>query len=316
MSGGVNCACVAFSVRVVIARDGVAQDVVKTDISVVTPIPSHDYSKMVAEKRGYMPWMGAEPNSTKRRDPLSVAHKDAVGSRRAAWCADKEQEERTKAYEQQAADAMECAVKLEAELQRIYAGTLALMDENLIPSASTGEPKMFYYEMKGDYYRFLAECATGDAKSKASDDVCVAYAEATKGQKTVEVPQVVYIDRAVDVSMVSQRQTPMIQKVLKTVEIPQVQYIGKIGEASVVRQGQAPTIQAVQKTVEVPQVQFPDRVVGVLVVMQRQVPVPQTTEEIIEVSQLLPPEQILERVVEETDVPVPRVRRESSKLRR
>ena len=51
-----------------------------------------------------------------------------------------EQKERTKAYEQQAADAREYTIMLEAELQRIYARILALMDENLIPSASTGEP--------------------------------------------------------------------------------------------------------------------------------------------------------------------------------
>ena len=50
-----------------------------------------------------------------------------------------QQKERTKAYEQQAADAREYAIMLEAELPRIYAGILALMDENLIPSASTGE---------------------------------------------------------------------------------------------------------------------------------------------------------------------------------
>ena len=88
-------------------------------------------------------------------------------------------QERTKAYEQQAADAREYAIMLEAELQRICTGIPALMDENLIPSASTGESKAFYYEKKGDYYRFLAECATGDVKNKA-----------------------------VDVSMVSERQAP------------------------------------------------------------------------------------------------------------
>ena len=59
---------------------------------------------MVAEQRGDTPWMGAEPNSIQRRDPLSIAHKDAVGSRRAAWCANIEQKERTKDCEQQTVD--------------------------------------------------------------------------------------------------------------------------------------------------------------------------------------------------------------------
>ena len=52
------------------------------------------------------------------------------------------------------------------------------MDENLIPSASTGESKAFYYEKKGEYYRFLAECATGDVKNKAVDVSMVSEREA------------------------------------------------------------------------------------------------------------------------------------------
>ena len=68
-------------------------------------------------------------------------------------------------------------MKPEAE---IHDGILALMDKNLIPSTSTEESKVLYYKMKGDYYRYLAECATGDAKGKTAEGACVAYAEATK----------------------------------------------------------------------------------------------------------------------------------------
>ena len=145
---------------------------------------------------------------------------------------DESRMKKTKAYEQQAADARWYAIVLEAELQRIYAGILALMDENLFPSASTREPKAIYY-----------------VKNKA-----------------------------VDVSMVSERQAPMIQKVLKTVEVLQVQYIGKINDVSVVRQGQDPTIRIVQRMVEVPQVLFHDRVADVPVSMQRQAPQERPTE--------------------------------------
>merc|ERR1712065_37458 len=88
--------------------------------------------------------------------------------------------EKTKGNEQQASYAREYVAKVEAELQKICDGILALMDKNLIPSASAGESKGFYYKMKGDYYRYLAEFATGDAKSKAAEDARVAYAEATK----------------------------------------------------------------------------------------------------------------------------------------
>ena len=66
-------------------------------------------------------------------------------------------------------------------------------------------------------------------------------------------------------------------------EIPQVSYIDKTVDVPVV-------------TVEVPQVQFLDRVLDVPVVTQRQVPLTS-----------MPQEQIQERIVEETDIPVPHV---------
>ena len=56
---------------------------------------------------------------------------------------------------------------MEGELHKILDGILALMDKELIPSLSTDESKVFYYKMKGDYYRYLAEFVTGEAKSEA-----------------------------------------------------------------------------------------------------------------------------------------------------
>ena len=44
------------------------------------------------------------------------------------------------------------------------------------------------------------------------------------------------------------------EKVQRTVDVPQVQYVDKIADAPVVMRGQVPTVRAVQKTVEVPQV--------------------------------------------------------------
>ena len=71
-----------------------------------------------------------------------------VGTRRLAWhfIASVEQKERTKAREQQADDAKEYIFALEGELQRTYAGILTLIDEDLVLSANTGEPKVFYYK--------------------------------------------------------------------------------------------------------------------------------------------------------------------------
>ena len=43
-----------------------------------------------------------------------------------------------------------------------------LLDKYLIPKASNAESKVFYLKMKGDYYRYLAEVATGDRRTSKS----------------------------------------------------------------------------------------------------------------------------------------------------
>lgn len=44
----------------------------------------------------------------------------------------------------------------------------SLLDKYLIPKASNAESKVFYLKMKGDYYRYLAEVATGDTRNSKS----------------------------------------------------------------------------------------------------------------------------------------------------
>eukprot|EP00450_Noctiluca_scintillans_P000405 CAMPEP_0194503338 /NCGR_PEP_ID=MMETSP0253-20130528/28329_1 /TAXON_ID=2966 /ORGANISM="Noctiluca scintillans" /LENGTH=241 /DNA_ID=CAMNT_0039345615 /DNA_START=48 /DNA_END=773 /DNA_ORIENTATION=+ len=133
-----------------------------------------DHMQKVAEEPGEL--------CVEERNLLSVAYKNAVGSRRAAWriITSVEQKEKTKGHEQQASLAREYVVKVEAELRKICDGILILMDKHLIPAASTGESKVFYFKMKGDYFRYIAEFSAGEAKSKAAEDARVAYAEATK----------------------------------------------------------------------------------------------------------------------------------------
>jgi 14-3-3 protein beta/theta/zeta len=55
---------------------------------------------------------------------------------------------------------------------------LKLLDEQLIPKASTGESKVFYLKMKGDYFRYLAEVEVGDARKEIMSNSQVAYKDA------------------------------------------------------------------------------------------------------------------------------------------
>ena len=82
-----------------------------------------------------------------------------------------------------------------------------------------------------------------------------------------------YIDRAVNVLLVTQRQVPTIQKIQKTIGIPQAQFEDELTDVPV-----AMRASEAQKTLEVPL--YIDRIVDVRVLMQRQVPTIQTVQKI------------------------------------
>lgn len=72
-------------------------------------------------------------------------------------------------------------MQVEKELSDICASILALLDEHLIPTASSGESKVFYLKMKGDYHRYLAEFKTGADRKEAAEHTLLAYKAAQVG---------------------------------------------------------------------------------------------------------------------------------------
>uniref|UniRef100_A0A8C6KR41 Tyrosine 3-monooxygenase/tryptophan 5-monooxygenase activation protein beta n=1 Tax=Nothobranchius furzeri TaxID=105023 RepID=A0A8C6KR41_NOTFU len=53
-----------------------------------------------------------------------------------------------------------------------------LLDNYLIPKASPAESKVFYLKMKGDYFRYLSEVASGNTKQETVQSSQNAYQEA------------------------------------------------------------------------------------------------------------------------------------------
>merc|ERR1712216_330173 len=120
--------------------------------------------------------------SVEERNLLSVPYKNTVGSRRAAWriITSIEQKEKSKGNNEQAAFAREYCAKVEAELAAICSQILELLNGNLLEKASSDESKVFYHKMKADYYRYIAEFKTGDAKKQAAEDARKSYEEASQ----------------------------------------------------------------------------------------------------------------------------------------
>ncbi|KAG2394082.1 hypothetical protein C9374_003846 [Naegleria lovaniensis] len=123
--------------------------------------------------------------STEERNMFSIAYKNVMGSKRLSWritnsicekLTDKKefhQLELAQLYQQ----------NIENEIKEICHELFDLLDRYLIPSATRndeedGEAMIFYYKMKGDYHRYLAETKRGDEFSYHSQLALESYKKA------------------------------------------------------------------------------------------------------------------------------------------
>ncbi|XP_026157269.1 14-3-3 protein beta/alpha-1 [Mastacembelus armatus] len=132
--------------------------------------------KEVTEKGGEL--------SNEERNLLSVAYKNVVGARRSAWRVMSSIGLKTEGCEKKQQMVKEYREKVEKELQDICDNVLKLLDNYLIGNSGNPESKVFYLKMKGDYYRYLAEVASGENKSKTIEHSQQAYQEAFDISKT------------------------------------------------------------------------------------------------------------------------------------
>lgn len=120
--------------------------------------------------------------SIEERNLLSVAYKNVIGARRASWriVSSIEQKEEQKGNESQVKLIRDYRSKIELELTNICDDILNVLNEHLIPTAQSGESKVFYYKMKGDYHRYLAEFAISEKRKDAADASLEAYKSASE----------------------------------------------------------------------------------------------------------------------------------------
>jgi len=142
--------------------------------------------------------------SVEERNLLSVAYKNAVGSRRAAWriITSVEQKEKSKGNNENAGWAKEFCGKVEGELQTICDDILRLLGDTLIKKAASEEGKVFYQKMKADYHRYIAEFAEGTKKTEAAELARQAYDEAKKvAEKSLAVTHPIRLGLALNFSV-------------------------------------------------------------------------------------------------------------------
>ena len=121
--------------------------------------------------------------SVEERNYLSVAYKNVIGVRRAAWrilCSIEGKEmDLVKGEESKELDVIaEYKDCIEKELDAICLEVLTLLDESVIPNDPESEARVFYYKMKGDYLRYKAEYKRGAEKHPISEEALSAYKSA------------------------------------------------------------------------------------------------------------------------------------------
>ncbi|KAG8366439.1 hypothetical protein BUALT_Bualt17G0079900 [Buddleja alternifolia] len=119
--------------------------------------------------------------SVDERNLLSVGYKNVIGARRASWriMSSIEQKEESKGNENNVKLIKSYRQKVEDELAKICEDILSVIDKHLIPSSGSGEATVFYYKMKGDYYRYLAEFKTDQEKKEAAEQSLKGYEAST-----------------------------------------------------------------------------------------------------------------------------------------
>lgn len=135
------------------------------------------YEEMVEFMEKVSNFLGSEELTVEERNLLSVAYKNVIGARRASWriISSIEQKEESRGNEEHVNSIREYRSKIENELSKICDGILKLLDSKLIPSATSGDSKVFYLKMKGDYHRYLAEFKTGAERKEAAESTLTAY---------------------------------------------------------------------------------------------------------------------------------------------
>lgn len=132
-----------------------------------------DWMKQIAK--------GDKELSVEERNLLSVAFKNVIGARRASWriLSSMEQKEGPKEKESEKTYVKQYKQTVEDELKKICEEVIDLLGANLIPASTTGESKVFYFKMQGDYYRYLAEFLTANERKASAEQSLVAYKSAS-----------------------------------------------------------------------------------------------------------------------------------------
>lgn len=149
---------------------------------------SERYEEMIEYVKAFVKKTGQDL-SVEERNILSVAYKNVVGARRTSWRVlnSIEQKEERRGNQSHKKSAEDYKGQVETELSNFCHDILNLIDTLLLPRAANSEARVFYAKMKGDYYRYMSEFATGQLKTSSGSNAETSYLQAFEVAKN-ELP--------------------------------------------------------------------------------------------------------------------------------
>lgn len=128
------------------------------------------------EMKEYMRTVASTPDpetnkvdlSNEERNLLSIAYKNVVNNKRVSWRILNQhiQKESKKENSPYLEDINKFMMDVEKELIDVCMEILKLLDDYLIPGAKDGSQKVFYWKLKGDYYRYVCEFEKNEEQEK------------------------------------------------------------------------------------------------------------------------------------------------------
>lgn len=117
--------------------------------------------------------------SVEERNLLSVGFKNLIGGKRTAIRTISAIEQNPK-YTKFAGALGQYKQKIEGDLQKDCQNIINMIRDDAMKTQNEAEGKAFFLKMIGDYYRYMAESASGDKLAQARDGALKNYQEADK----------------------------------------------------------------------------------------------------------------------------------------
>ena len=144
-----------------------------------------------------------EDLTSDERNLLSIAYKNSISLRRTALrtLLAYEMKEKKKTESAYLNYIVEYRNKIENELIDLSLKIIKNIDEFLIPRSNDYESKVFYYKMKADYFRYIAENVEGEKKQTYSQSSLKSYESASEVAKNLSIVNPIRLGLALNFSV-------------------------------------------------------------------------------------------------------------------